>query len=624
MFQRSSWLSRALALSVLALGVACSDGGGGGAGDGGGALDAGPRDGADPDGAPVAVCGDGQRAPTEACDDGNLVDGDGCGAACTVEPDWACPAPGRPCVLVVVCGNGRIEGSETCDDGDTTAGDGCGATCQREAGWACPVPGAACVAAACGDGLVAGFEVCDDGNTATGDGCADCQLEPGFHCPVPGMACAPTLCGDGVAQGLEECDDGNPIVGDGCTPGCEREPDCSAGSCVAVCGDAVLQAGECCDDGNRFAGDGCSATCQEEIGFTCTEVPLPDPPSVTIFATVRDFIASCGSGSRPTTGTPPFGHPDFECYNGGGTGMVATMLDAQRKPVRVANAVTSSDASFAQWYRSDPDRNVTLAQPLTLPRQAGGGYRFDSSSFYPATGRGWDTVMCGSAPCEALHADGNGAGQRNFHFTSEVHFWFTYNGTENLAFSGDDDVWVFINGRLAVDIGGVHGRQDGSVDLGNATVRTNLGLTLGGVYEAIVFQAERHTTQSQYRLTLTNFNRTPSTCVDQCGDAVTSSNEVCDSGTDNGLGDGSPYGGCGADCRLEPYCGDGVVDTQYGEICDDGLNLGGDASACAPGCQSQGARCGDGVVQTQNGEDCDDGNTTSGDGCSAECGIEIG
>ena len=35
-----------------------------------------------------------------------------------------------------------------------------------------------------------------------------------------------------------------------------------------------------------------------------------------------------------------------------------------------------------------------------------------------------------------------------------------------------------------------------------------------------------------------------------------------------------------------------------------------------------GPNCGDGIVQEQYGEQCDDGNRTSGDGCSAVCGRE--
>ena len=590
---------------------------GAGDGDGDGDGDAG-----------AGECGDGLRGDDEGCDDGNLTAGDGCDDACALETDHACPVPGEPCVLIAICGNDRIEGSETCDDGDLDPGDGCSDLCRLEDGWSCPRAGVACVASRCGDGLVAGFETCDDGDVATGDGCDDrCKLEEGFHCPVPGAACEPTACGDGAVEGTEECDDQNLAVGDGCTPFCRREPSCADGVCLAVCGDQVVQDTEACDDGNQLTGDGCDAGCRIETGFECVETPLADPVEVAIPVTIRDFIAACGDGSRLADdqgGAAPYGHRDFECFNNGlETGMVEPLLDAGGKPVRVDNQSTYSNESFAQWYRTDLDYNRPIAQELVLPAIGGGAYRLDSSSLFPINDDGFVVEDCNGSPCEQRHRDGDDSGDMNFHFTTEVRFWFEYKGDEVLAFSGDDDVWVFINDRLAVDIGGVHGRQNGSVDLGDAQVASDLGLTVGGTYEAVVFHAERHTTRSQYRLTLTNFTRAPSTCADQCGDGTVSSREVCDDGAGNGDGDGSVYGGCAADCTLEPYCGDAVVDTEHGEICDDGINLGGDASECAPGCRSLGASCGDGVVQTEAGEQCDDGNQSPGDGCSAECLIEI-
>jgi cysteine-rich repeat protein len=139
------------------------------------------------------------------------------------------------------------------------------------------------------------------------------------------------------------------------------------------------------------------------------------------------------------------------------------------------------------------------------------------------------------------------------------------------------------------------------------------------VNEIVVFQAERHVTQSNYTLTLRGFNAPVTQCVSDCGDGVVTPDETCDNGEDNGTG----YGQCLADlCIPGERCGDGLVNGP--EECDNGINLDGyadDDDDCAPGCVRP-SSCGDGVVDSRFGEQCDDGteaNDGSYGGCTPDC-----
>ena len=70
-------------------------------------------------------------------------------------------------------------------------------------------------------------------------------------------------------------------------------------------------------------------------------------------------------------------------------------------------------------------------------------------------------------------------------------------------------------------------------------------------------------------------------------------------------------------------CGNGIVD--QGELCDDGINLGGFGSTtaerkCEPGCESYGPYCGDGILQARFSEQCDLGTLNGGSSlCSTTC-----
>lgn len=566
------------------------------------------------------VCGDGDRGVTEACDDGNVAAGDGCDASCTVEPWYRCPVPDAPCIAIV-CGDKKVESPEVCDDGNDVAGDGCDAECALEDGYACPLPGTMCQAAECGDGILAGFEICDDGNAMPGDGCNEsCKLEEGFYCPDAGAACLPTVCGDGTAQGLEHCDDGNVLPYDGCSPVCANEPNCQGGECEAICGDGIILPGttEDCDDGNSFSGDGCSSSCEVESGFQCEleDVALPDPLRLPIlFRDVRGW-------NHPDDPR----HIDFNNGSGSGItfGMVEVDLAADRRPEADASFVPNNASyhttdSFHEWYRDTPGMNLAVVDWLDLPSVGAGVYEYDSNAFFPVDNRGWADPLS-TAP-EILYEG------HNFNFTSEIRYWFEYAGDEVLAFRGDDDVWVFVDGHLCLDIGGLHSAVDATMNLGDPTVEPNATqraivqecvdrLEVGKVYEVAVFHAERHTTQSNFRLNLSGFVSQTSACDWVCGDGIVTPYEVCDDGTENNTGG---FGMCNADCLgIGPYCGDGTIDPMH-EQCDDGdLNVGS-YGGCNADC-TLGPYCGDGVRDSEH-EECDAGDANGLDGstCRENC-----
>jgi fibro-slime domain-containing protein len=608
----------------------------------------------------------------EVCDDGNSQSGDGCSSDCKgVETSYACPEPGKPCVSLIHCGDGKLGGAETCDDGNTLGGDGCAADCKLEAGWDCPTPSVAC-APHCGDGVLKGSEQCEAPNV--GKGCsADCLLEPGYVCTAPtGAASAPavchlTRCGDKTVEGAEACDDGNAIDGDGCSAACTLEPDCASGTCASKCGDHVKLAPEACDDGNTRDGDGCTQDCKQEPGFMCKDSALNPPDQLNLRVTYRDFISfPVGTAVR---------HPDFEPDLEAPTrttGLVKANLSADGKPVIDGRCselqpasftdaalcpngqMLTTQANFDQWYRDTPNVNVNITGSLLLPRMANGAYVYDSApaGFYPIDGKGF-TMAPAKEDTALADATVNDGKAHDFGFTTEIRYFFQYRGGESLAFSGDDDLWIFIGRKLALDVGGLHPRAELSLNLDTSAAA--LGLTRGSLYEIALFHAERHSAGSNFKLTLTGFAPTNSVCAPACGDGVVVPPEQCDLGA--GMNTGA-YAGCTAECRRGPFCGDGRVQAGN-EACDDGVNLttyGTQGSAgCAPGCVLSGycgdgkldglfgeqcdlgtakntgdynvcasdcqlgPRCGDGVVQSQFGEKCDDGNTVSGDGCGLDC-----
>lgn len=191
---------------------------------------------------------------------------------------------------------------------------------------------------------------------------------------------------------------------------------------------------------------------------------------------VRDFRRGDRSG----------GHPDFETFVGNGEkGIVATSLGPDGKPVYAPTArtqTTTGKANFDQWYRSVPGVNEEIPFQLLPVRTPDGRLVFDSNAFFPLDGKGF----------------GNEQLSHNYHFTFELHTQFTYGGGEVFNFRGDDDVWAFINNQLVIDLGGVHPAQEASVRVDEWA--SKLKLVKGTTYPFDIFQAERHTSESNFRI----------------------------------------------------------------------------------------------------------------------------
>lgn len=210
--------------------------------------------------------------------------------------------------------------------------------------------------------------------------------------------------------------------------------------------------------------------------------------TIEITGTIRDFNA----------GNPPDFEQDFYC--GQITGLVDSTLGSDSKPVFGPNGtecITSAE-TFAQWYNDVPGVNLSTSYTITLDNgttTAGGTYIYENTAFFPID----DQLL------------GNEGGDHNYHFTYELHAEFTYAGGETFTFSSDDDLWVFINDNLVVDLGGVHETVTGSVDL------DTLGLTIGENYNFDLFFAERHSIGSVFKMvqsvkpSITSFSPTAAT-----------------------------------------------------------------------------------------------------------------
>jgi len=106
--------------------------------------------------------------------------------------------------------------------------------------------------------------------------------------------------------------------------------------------------------------------------------------------------------------------------------------------------------------------------------------------------------LWGDTGCGRTGASENKTCKANEHFCAESHASFVYDPEHEFFFRGDDDIWVYINNKLVIDLGGVHMAAPGHVKL--SELGASFGLTAGESYPIDIFFCDRRTSMSNIRI----------------------------------------------------------------------------------------------------------------------------
>lgn len=297
------------------------------------------------------------------------------------------------------------------------------------------------------------------------------------------------------------CDNGDD--GAGFTPGggdgdsdtdtdTDTDIDADADGNADVNGDGII------DNKNAYTGDNCNRV----LWATVRDFKASHPDfEVTIVndiwpdAVVRNWLSpTLGADKKPVWSNNGAQYQVTTGANGEWTENPLNWVEMEFWPASTPNP---TPLAFHEWYNDVEGVNIAVEKGIVLTPTADESMSYvDNPAFFPL-------LLTDGFGNESGQTDGDGTtgNPRNFLFTTEIHTSFEYKGGEIFSFRGDDDLWIYVNGKLAMDLGGLHQPANGTIDFDASA--TELGLTIGETYDLDIFHAERHTNSSNFKVETT-------------------------------------------------------------------------------------------------------------------------